>query len=194
MPISLVIQLREPPVSKPPVRHCLTYRHDFMKVCVEWMRRGHGQCQGVSFWDLDLKEHRERPSDDAMNCSHSGTAIHCHCLFRFIVSSPSSSQIPRGNTPFSRGDQKAVSSLANVPSSRLLVHGNIRMYPRFCFMVQGTIRQHHPFGNQPLANPRRFAAPRNRGNGRLGLWIKEASDQKGISFIDRMHDWAKQAS
>ena len=73
-----------------------------------------------------------------------------------------SSNISRGN----KGRFRKRVVLANVPSFRFLVPGNIRMYLRsvfgigehpnvlsFRFLVPGNIRQNHPFGNHPCANP-----------------------------------------
>ena len=56
------------------------------------------------------------------------------------------------------------------PRSGFLVLANIRMYlffpfvgagehpnvPSFRFLVPGNMRQNHPFGNHPFANPRAF--------------------------------------
>ena len=43
----------------------------------------------------------------------------------------------------------------NIPASRFVVQGNIRMYPRSGFWVQENIRQNRSFGKQPFANPRK---------------------------------------
>ena len=45
--------------------------------------------------------------------------------------------------------------LANAPSFPFLVPWKIRMYPCSVFWYRGNIRQNHPFGNHPFANPKK---------------------------------------
>ena len=46
---------------------------------------------------------------------------------------------------------------------------NIRMYSRSVFVVLGNIRQNHPFGNHPVANPQASQECQAVGKGGSGL-------------------------